>query len=169
MPVPALVVLAVALAALENGVIDEKTTFNCPGGMSFYGHYHHCHNKKGHGTVNLHQALEQSCDVFFYNLGNKLGIDEIAKYAEMAGIGKKTAERIVVELKDKIGVAGALEAASGKHSLTADDQKLNDATLALMALGFKQPEAHDAVRATLVVLGPQAGVEQIVRACLKKG
>ena len=80
----------VALAALENGVIDEKTTFHCPGGMSFYGHYHSCHKKTGHGTVNLHQALAQSCDVFFYNVGNRLGIDRLAKLGEIAGLGKET-------------------------------------------------------------------------------
>ena len=80
----------VALAALENGVIDENTTFHCPGGMSFYGHYHSCHNKKGHGTVNLHRALAVSCDVFFYNVGNRLGIDNLAKLGEIAGLGKET-------------------------------------------------------------------------------
>ena len=80
----------VALAALENGVIDENTTFHCPGGMSFYGHYHSCHNKKGHGTVNLHRALAVSCDVFFYNVGNRLGIDNLARLGEIAGLGKET-------------------------------------------------------------------------------
>src|ERR1039458_4115596 len=69
------------------------------------------------------------------------------------GIGPKTAERIVVELRDKSGAAGAWEAASAKHSLSPDDQKTNDATLALMALGFKQIEAHDAVRAAQTMLG----------------
>jgi penicillin-binding protein 2 len=80
----------VALAALENGVIDENTTFHCPGGMSFYGHYHSCHNKRGHGTVNPHRALAVSCDVFFYNVGNRLGIDRLAKLGEAAGLGKET-------------------------------------------------------------------------------
>ncbi|HEU0120407.1 MAG TPA: penicillin-binding protein 2 [Bryobacteraceae bacterium] len=80
----------VALAALENGVIDENTTFTCTGGMSFFGHYHSCHNKRGHGRVNLHQALAQSCDVYFYNVGNKLGIDKLAQLGEIAGLGKET-------------------------------------------------------------------------------
>jgi penicillin-binding protein 2 len=80
----------VALAALEKGIIDENTTFHCPGGMSFYGHYHSCHNKRGHGTVNLHRALAVSCDVYFYNVGNRLGIDNLAKYGEMASLGKET-------------------------------------------------------------------------------
>ncbi|HUC84443.1 MAG TPA: Holliday junction branch migration protein RuvA [Candidatus Acidoferrales bacterium] len=94
---------------------------------------------------------------------------DVKSLSQISGVGKKTAERIVVELRDKIGTAGALEAASAKHALSAGDQKINDATLALMALGFKQIEAHDAVRATQAMLGATATVEQIVRACLKKG
>jgi Holliday junction DNA helicase RuvA len=94
---------------------------------------------------------------------------DVKSLSQISGVGKKTAERIVVELRDKIGMAGALEAASAKHALSADDQKINDATLALMALGFKQVEAHDSVRAAQTILGSSATVEQIVRACLKKG
>lgn len=89
----------VALAALERGVIDENTTFHCPGGMSFYGRYFHCHNKRGHGTVNLHRALAQSCDVFFYNVGNRLGIDNLAKYGELAGLGKESGIDLPFEYK----------------------------------------------------------------------
>jgi penicillin-binding protein 2 len=80
----------VALAGLETGVIDDKTDFHCPGGASFYGHYFACHLKRGHGDISLHRAIAQSCDVFFYNVGNRLGIDRIAQYAEMAGLGTKT-------------------------------------------------------------------------------
>jgi Holliday junction DNA helicase RuvA len=94
---------------------------------------------------------------------------DVKALSQISGVGKKTAERIVVELRDKIGAAGALEAASAKHALSPDDQKTNDATLALMALGFKQIEAHDAVRAAQAMLGSTATVEQLVRACLKKG
>ena len=94
---------------------------------------------------------------------------DVKSLSQISGVGKKTAERIVVELRDKIGAAGALEAASAKHSLSADDQKTNDATLALMALGFKQVDAHDAVRAAQAMLGAGATVEQLIRACQKKG
>ncbi len=94
---------------------------------------------------------------------------DVKSLSQISGVGKKTAERIVVELRDKIGAAGALEAASARHALSPDDQKTNDATLALMALGFKQVEAHDAVRAAQTMLGATATVEQLVRACLKKG
>lgn len=94
---------------------------------------------------------------------------DVKSLSQISGVGKKTAERIVVELRDKIGAAGAIEAASARHTLSPDDQKTNDATLALMALGFKQGEAHDAVRAAQAMLGASATVEQLVRACLKKG
>ena len=94
---------------------------------------------------------------------------DVKALSQISGVGKKTAERIVVELRDKIGAAGAWEAASAQRSLSADDQKINDAVLALMALGFKQIEAHDAVRAAQTMLGAEASVEQLVRACLKKG
>ena len=94
---------------------------------------------------------------------------DVRALSQISGVGKKTAERIVVELKDKIGTAGAWEASSAQRALTADEQKVNDAVLALIALGFKQLEAHDAVRAALAVLGTQVSVENLVRACLKKG
>ena len=94
---------------------------------------------------------------------------DVKALSQISGVGKKTAERIVVELRDKIGAAGALEAASARHGLSPDDQKINDAVLALMALGFKQLEAHDAVRAAQAMLGAAATVEDLVRACLKKG
>lgn len=87
--------------------------------------------------------------------------------SQISGIGRKTAERIVVELKDKIGQAGSWEASSERHGLSADEQKLNDACLALISLGFKQANALEAVRQAMAVLGSQAPVEDVVRACLK--
>jgi Holliday junction DNA helicase RuvA len=94
---------------------------------------------------------------------------DVKALSQISGVGRKTAERIVVELKDKIGPASAWEASSAQRGLSPAEQKINDAVLALMALGFKQLEAHDAVRAAVAALGPEAAVEQIVRACLKKG
>jgi len=94
---------------------------------------------------------------------------DVKSLSQISGVGKKTAERIVVELKDKIGAAGAWEALSAQRGLTPEDQKVNDAVLALMALGFKQVEAHDSVRKAQATLGSGASVEDLVRACLKKG
>jgi penicillin-binding protein 2 len=77
-----------AIAALETGNIDENTTFTCPGGATFFGHFYKCHQV--HGATSLHRGLAQSCDTYFYNVGNKMGIDDIAYYAHIAGLGERT-------------------------------------------------------------------------------
>jgi Holliday junction DNA helicase RuvA len=94
---------------------------------------------------------------------------DIKMLSQISGVGKKTAERIIIELKDKIGPGGVLEAQSAQRSLSADEQKINDAVLALIALGFKPAEAHETVRGTQALLGPDASLEELVRASLKKG
>lgn len=94
---------------------------------------------------------------------------DVKALSSISGVGRKTAERIVVELKDKIGAAGAWEASSAERALSAGDQRVHDAALALVALGFKQPDAHETVRAAQAMLGAQATVEELVRAALKKG
>lgn len=78
------------IAGLESGVIDDNFKVHCPGGASFYGHYFRCWQSRGHGIVDVHKAMVQSCDVFFYNVGNRLGIDGIAAWAEKLGLGKPT-------------------------------------------------------------------------------
>lgn len=93
---------------------------------------------------------------------------DVKALSQISGVGKKTAERIVVELRDKFGAVGAWQASSAKHGLSAEDQKINDAVLALMALDYNQVEAHDAVRAAAAVLGAQATLEALVRASLQK-
>lgn len=80
----------VALAGLETGVITPQTQFFCPGGATFYGHYFACYRKGGHGHISVHRAIVQSCDVFFYNVAYRLGIDRLAHYAKIAGFGGKT-------------------------------------------------------------------------------
>ena len=94
---------------------------------------------------------------------------DVKALSSISGVGRKTAERIVVELKDKIGAAGAWEASSAERALSSGDQRVLDAVLALVALGFKQPDAHETIRAAQAMLGAQATVEELVRAGLKKG
>ncbi len=77
-----------AVAALEEGVINEGDTYYCPGYYYFGGRAYRDWKKGGHGVVNIHRALVESCDVFFYQVGNKLGIDLINKYARGFGLGK---------------------------------------------------------------------------------
>ncbi len=75
----------VALAGLETNSINEDTTFQCAGGASFFGHFYGCWGH--HGSVSLHKGITQSCDAYFYNVGNKTGIENLAFYAHQAGLG----------------------------------------------------------------------------------
>ena len=70
---------------------------------------------------------------------------DVTAISKISGLGKKTAERIVLELKDKLGVAAAWEAASAAHAPTPDAEQANEAVLALISLGYKQVDAHKAV------------------------
>jgi penicillin-binding protein 2 len=91
--------ILVALAALEAGVINEKTTFTCRGGFPFGNRVFKCWEKKGHGSVAIQKAITESCDVFFYNVGLKLGVDRIYKMAEAMGLAKPTGIDLPAEQK----------------------------------------------------------------------
>jgi len=89
---------------------------------------------------------------------------DVAFLSKIKGVGKKTAERVVLELKDKVGVTQVWANASAAAPLPAGQQRTNDALLALMALGYKQPDALKALQA----IGPKDTVEEMVREALKK-
>src|SRR5437016_4121358 len=86
--------------------------------------------------------------------------------SKISGVGKKTAERIVLELKDKVGIAAAWEAASAAHAPTAEETQMNDAVLALISLGYKQVDAHKSVVQALAK-GAAKTTEELVRQALK--
>jgi holliday junction DNA helicase RuvA len=92
---------------------------------------------------------------------------DVAALAKISGLGKKTAERIVLELKDKIGIAAAWEAASATHAPTPEEEQANEAVLALIALGYKQVEARKAVH-DLQQTGAAKSAEELVKLALKK-
>ena len=79
-----------ALAGLEEKVITPQTSFYCNGTFPFGNRVFHCWRKGGHGTVSLHKAIVQSCDVYFYNVGHRLGVDRLARYAQLFGLGQPT-------------------------------------------------------------------------------
>jgi penicillin-binding protein 2 len=82
--------MAVATAALQEGVITPSFTVHCTGGATFYGRPFKCWKKGGHGTMDLRHAIEQSCNVYFYTIGNMTGIDKINKWATLLGLGVKS-------------------------------------------------------------------------------
>ena len=101
------------------------------------------------------------------NFKNAVVNSDVTALSKISGLGKKTAERIVLELKDKVGVAAAWEAASAEHAGTAEQAQVNDAVLALISLGYKQVDAHKAVKKVMTEDGA-ANVEELVRRALKQ-
>ncbi len=79
-----------AEAILESKAVPENTTLFCPGQTTLMGRVWHCWDPKGHGTVDLEKALVRSCDVYFYNMGIRLGIDRMSYYGTQMGLGKVT-------------------------------------------------------------------------------
>ena len=82
--------VVVATAALEEGVITPERTIYCPGGGTFYGRFFKCHLAGGHGNVNVRNAIEKSCNTFFYTVGNMLGVDKMYKWSEKLGLALKS-------------------------------------------------------------------------------
>ena len=84
----------VALSALENNVISPNFKVNCTGKTEMYGQTYHCWKKKGHGVVNLNNAIKQSCDTYFYEIARKLGVDRLNKTSLKFGLGEKVLKDI---------------------------------------------------------------------------
>jgi penicillin-binding protein 2 len=82
--------VVVATAALEEGVVTPAFTVHCSGGATFYGRFFKCWEAHGHGTVDMRRAIEQSCNTYFYTLGNMVGIDRLHKWASILGLGEKS-------------------------------------------------------------------------------
>ncbi|MGW8325667.1 MAG: penicillin-binding protein 2, partial [Desulfobacterales bacterium] len=79
-----------AIAGLEEGVIDKNTILFCPGWYKYGNRVYRCWKHAGHGDINVVKALAESCDVFFYQVGQKLGIDRLSMYAIASGLGSPT-------------------------------------------------------------------------------
>ena len=82
--------LVIDLGALDLGLVDEETTFTCKGKIEIYNEPFSCWIKEGHGKMNLIQGIRHSCNIFHYQVGKKMGIEEISRYAKMLGFGART-------------------------------------------------------------------------------
>ncbi len=92
----------VLLAALEEGIINEQTTFNCPGGFRLGRRYYNCWKRSGHQHANYRKSLKESCDVYYYNIGSRVHIDILSKYAKIFGFGEKTGLNLNNELSGNL-------------------------------------------------------------------
>jgi len=91
----------VALSALENDVVSTKKMVECKGSIELYGQTYHCWKEKGHGYMNMRSAIKQSCDVYFYEISRRLGVDRLSITAKKFGLGKKVLQSFNEE---KIGI-----------------------------------------------------------------
>jgi len=91
----------VALSALENDVISSKLVVDCRGSINFYEEKYHCWKEKGHGLMGLRNAIKQSCDVYFYEVARRLGVDRLSETAKKFGLGEKVFD---IFNEEKVGV-----------------------------------------------------------------
>jgi penicillin-binding protein 2 len=103
-----------ALAGLATGAINKDTVFYCSGSMKFGNRKYGCWKKGGHGAVSLHRALSESCDIYFYQVGLKVGVDTLAEYAGLFGLGHKTGIEFEYEKRGLIPTSSWKKMAKGE-------------------------------------------------------
>ena len=86
-----------AISAMENDVFNPKTVIRCTGSIELYGEKFHCWKKKGHGFMDMREGLKQSCDIYFYEVARKLGIDRLSETAKNFGLGKRALNGFIEE------------------------------------------------------------------------
>jgi len=86
-----------AISALENDTSNPKTIIHCKGYIDFYGEKYHCWKKKGHGYLDMREGIKQSCDIYFYEVARKLGIDRLSETAKQFGLGKPVLKDFIEE------------------------------------------------------------------------
>jgi penicillin-binding protein 2 len=106
--------IVTALAGLSKGVINANTIYYCSGAMFFGNRSYGCWKSGGHGPVSLHRALAESCDVYFYQVGLKVGVDSLAEYANRLGLGHKTGIEFEYEKSGLIPTANWKKLAKGE-------------------------------------------------------
>ncbi len=119
-----------AAAGLEEGVIDVSTTHFCPGFLKFGNRTYRCWKKWGHGEVNIVKALKESCDVYFYKVGQELGVDRLAWYARAFGLGAPTG----IDLPHEEG--GLIPTAQWKKQRTGVSWQAGETLSVVIGQGF---------------------------------
>ncbi len=137
--------IIVSLAGLETGVIKPDDEVTCNGLIKSGRHTYRCWNRKGHGTLSFHQALVQSCDVYFYTMAERIGFDRIAEYAKKMGLGSLTGIRLPDEKQ------GLIPTAAWKEQKTGERWFAGDTYINAIGQGFVQVSPIQACRMISVI------------------
>lgn len=149
--------MVTALAALEAGVIGPEETVYCPGHIEMGGRRFHCWKRSGHGRVNVIQSLEQSCDVFYYEVAQKVGIDKIAEMAHRLGVGVRH------DLPMSAVAEGVAPTKAWKQERYGKDWRIGDTINASIGQGYVLASPlHLAVMAARIASG-RAVVPRLIR------
>ena len=119
-----------AMAGLEEGVIDEHTTFVCNGYYRYGNRSYKCWRPEGHGSVDIYRAIAHSCDVYFYQVGQRLGVDKLSFYARSSGLGHKTG----IDLDNE--ASGIIPTADWKKKKTGDAWQRGETLSIAIGQGF---------------------------------
>ena len=126
----------VALSALENDIVSPKFTVQCKGHKSpleLYGQSYHCWKKKGHGFVNMREAMKQSCDTYFYEVARRLGVDRLSETAKKFGLGKKVFDNLFLSEKE-----GLIPSTSWKKNALGRNWLLGETIITGIGQGYIQ-------------------------------
>jgi len=126
----------VALSALENDIVSPKFTVQCKGHknpLELYGQSYHCWKKKGHGFVNMREAMKQSCDTYFYEVARRLGVDRLSETAKKFGLGKKVFDNLFLGEKE-----GLIPSTSWKKNALGRNWLLGETIITGIGQGYIQ-------------------------------
>lgn len=122
--------MVTALAALEDGKVTPEETIRCKGWIEVFGTRFHCWKGAGHGNINLHESLKQSCDVYYYEIGQRVGIDKIAAMARKLGLGERH------DLPLSAVAAGLAPDKAWKKDVRGEDWRIGDTVNASIGQGY---------------------------------
>ena len=123
----------VALSALENGIVSPNFTVKCEGKKEMYGQTYHCWKKKGHGFMNLKEAMKQSCDTYFYEIARRLGVDRLSETAKKFGLGEKVFDGLFENEKN-----GLIPSTSWKKNALGRNWLLGETIITGIGQGYIQ-------------------------------
>ena len=122
--------MVTALAALEDGKVTAEETIHCKGWVEVYGTRFHCWKRAGHGNINLHESLKQSCDCYYYEIGQRVGIDKIAEMARKLGLGVRH------DLPLSAVAEGLTPDKAWKKDVRGEDWRIGDTVNASIGQGY---------------------------------